>query len=186
MPMADPVYPNRQERASDPLQPSAPIITDPERELPERATPSRLGEIPGDSVNPRLNSAAESVGTALGSAVVQVRRLPERLQDAKQRFTVIRGRKGEQAKSAVNDAVAKARETGEEFATKARATGEEIADKARAAGEELKQTAQEKLAEAKTRTDRLAHDYPLHVIGSAAAFGMVIGIVLRLWRDNAS
>jgi ElaB/YqjD/DUF883 family membrane-anchored ribosome-binding protein len=162
-------------RASDPLHPSATIITDPERELPERATPSRLGEIPGGSINPRLNTAAESVGTALGSAVVQVRRLPDRLQEAKQRFTVIRGRKGEQAKSAMNDAVAKARET-----------GEELADKARVAGDELKVTAQEKLAQARTRTERMAHDYPLHVIGASAAAGMLMGIVLRLWRDHAS
>ena len=175
MPMADPVYPNPQVDASDPLHPSASIITDPERELPERATPSRLGEIPGDSVNPRLNSAAESVGSALGSAVVQARRLPERLQEAKQRFTVIRGRKGEQAKSALDDAMAKARET-----------GEQLADKARTAGEELKGAAQEKLTRATTRVDRMAHDHPLHVIGSAAAFGMMLGIVLRLWRDHAS
>ena len=186
MPMADPVYPNPQVGASDPLHPSASIITDPERELPERATPSRLGEIPGDSVNPRLNSAAESVGSALGSAVVQVRRLPERLQDAKQRFTVIRGRKGEQARSAMNDAVAKARETGEELAAKARATGEELADKARTAGEGLRDTAQEKFAQARKQTERMAHDYPLHTIGSAAAFGLLMGIVLRLWRDHAS
>lgn len=166
MPMADPVYPNRQ-AYSDPLQPT--VVSDPDRALPERATPSQLGHIPVErSSNPRLNSAAETVGTALGTAVTQVRRVPDRLQDglqeAKQRFEVIRGRKGQDAKEALNDAVEKAREAGEEF----------------------KDTAQEKLTEARTRAERLAHDYPLHVIGAAATFGFLLGIVLRLWRDHAS
>ena len=167
MPMADPVYPNRQAQ-SDPLQPT--VLSDPDRALPERATPSQLGHIPTESrpSNPRLNSAAETVGSALGSAVVQVRRVPDRvqggLQEAKQRFQVIRGRQGQDAQAAVNDAV----------------------DKARQAGEEFKETAQEKLSEARSRADRLAHDYPLHVIGTAAAFGFLLGIVLRLWRDHAS
>lgn len=167
MPMADPVYPNRQAQ-TDPLQPT--VLSDPDRALPERATASRLGHIPTEerSSNPRLNSAAETVGTALGSAVSQVRRVPDRLQgglqEAKQRFQVIRGRKGQDAKEALNDA----------------------ADKARQAGEELKETAQEKLSEARTRAQHLAHNYPLHTIAGAAAFGVLIGIVLRLWRDHAS
>jgi hypothetical protein len=168
MPMADPVHPNRQAHSTDPLQPR--VMSDPDRALPERATPSQLGHIPneGRASNPRLNSAAETVGSTLGSAVSQVRRVPDRLQDglaeAKQRFQVIRGRKGEDVKAAMNDAVEKARE----------------------AGEDLKDTAQEKLSEARSRAERLAHHYPLHVIGTAAAFGFLLGIVLRLWRDHAS
>lgn len=167
MPMADPVYPNRQAQ-TDPLQPT--VLSDPDRALPERATPSRLGHIPIEAPpsNPRLNSAAEAVGGALGSAVTQVRRVPNRLQgglqEAKQRFQVIRGRKGQDAKEALNGA----------------------AERARQAGVEFKETAQEKLSEVRTRADRLTHDYPIHTIGGAAAFGFLMGIVLRLWRDHAS
>ena len=167
MSMADPVYPNRQAQA-DPLQPT--VVSDPDRALPEHATPSRLGHIPLEehSSNPRLNSAAETVGSALGSAVTQVRRVPDRLQgglqEAKQRFQVIRGRKGQDVKAGVSDAVEKARE----------------------AGEGLKETAQEKLSEARTRAERLSHEYPLQTIGVAAGFGFLLGIVLRVWRDHAS
>jgi vacuolar-type H+-ATPase subunit H len=165
MPMADPVYPNRAQ--TDPLQPT--VLSDPDRALPERATPSQLGHIPEPTrpSNPRLNSAAETVGTALGSAVVQIRRAPDRvqggLQEAKQRFRVIRGRKGQEAKESLNDAVEKARQT----------------------GEDLKDTAQEKLTEARTRAQHLAHNYPLQTIATAAGIGFLLGIVLRLWRDHA-
>ena len=163
MPMADPVYPDREARAVDPLHP--PLAG---KELPEHATPSQIGHIPATPANPRLNSAAESVGTALGTAVNRVRQLPDRLQDAKSRFTVIRGRKGrdvkEEAKEAAENAVNRIREVSADVQDQARDT----------------------VAQARTRADYLAHERPLDFIAGAAAFGMILGIGLRIWRDHAS
>jgi ElaB/YqjD/DUF883 family membrane-anchored ribosome-binding protein len=186
--MADPVYPNRQARISDPMHPTQPLITDPERELPENATPSSLGHIPTEPEhsNPRLNSAAESIGSALGTAVTGVRHLPNRVEDAKRRFTLIRGRKGQDVKEKMNNAVERAKESSEELLDKARVSGGELLDKARVTGEDLKQQAQVRLEQAQNRAQFYGREYPLQVIGTAAAFGMLMGIVLRIWRDHAS
>ena len=69
----------------------------PERELP----PARPG----------LQDAAESVGSTVGAAVSRVRKLPERLQEAKARFIVIRGRAREQAGEKAREIKDKAGET---------------------------------------------------------------------------
>jgi len=196
--MEDPVYPNRANSMSDPLHPSQPLITDPERALPEYATPSELGHIPVErGVNPRLNSAAESVGSALGTAVVQVRRVPDRLQEAKKRFTVITGRKGQDAKYAASEATDKAKVMLSDAADKAkvavndatdraRVVANDAAVKAREVGEDLRENAQVKFEQARVQVQRLGHEYPLETIGAAAAFGVFTGIVLRVWRDHAS
>jgi len=153
MPIPDPVYPNRQ-----------PLITAPERELPEHATPSSLGRIPGTSPNPRLNSAAESVGNALGTAVSGVRHLPSTLQVAKARFTVIRGRKQRDVQEVADQAL----------------------DRLREASAEVKEQARDGLEQARSRAEQLAHEYPIEFIAGAAAFGMLLGMGLRIWRDHAS
>ncbi len=69
-------------------EPAVPV-DDPNRELPAQTAETNS--------NPRLNDTAEAIGGAVGSAVDTVRRLPERLQEMKERFTVIRGRLQEDA-----------------------------------------------------------------------------------------
>src|SRR5512142_2578140 len=93
MPMAEPVYPNDETRF--PAQPEP--VTPPravEAYLRPNIVPRR--ELPEHS---RLNSAAETIGSAVGTAVERARQLPERLQDMKARFTVVRGRTQEDARS---------------------------------------------------------------------------------------
>ncbi len=111
---------------------------------------------PLGSVQPRpsgaLQEAAESIGSAVGKAVDTVQRLPERLQDMKERFTVIRGRARE-------DAAAKT--------------------------EELKEEAAQKVSEVRSRAERLARQYPLQTILAMVGIGLLLGIVLRIWRDHA-
>ncbi len=171
MPMADPVYPNRDVGA-----------TNPERELPEHATPSQIGHVPVMPVNPRLNSAAESVGSALGTAVSNVRNLPNTLQDAKARFTVIRGRRKQDIQQTAEETVNRIREAGAEIKEQAR----EQLGEAKERLADVKDQALRRADEARARADRLAHEYPLHVIAGAAAVGMLLGIGLRIWRDYAS
>jgi ElaB/YqjD/DUF883 family membrane-anchored ribosome-binding protein len=187
MPMADPKYPNAMPSASD--HPGVPR-PNAERELPERATPNPIGHIPVDEPerNPRLNSAAETVGRTLGTAVSGAR-------STKERFTVIRGGAERGAKAKVNEAMDQVREKGEELVDKARQSGEELVDKAReksselaeqarTKGQEIKEQAQIRFEQARARAEYLAHHDPIRVIGAAAVMGVVLGIFLRLWRDH--
>jgi ElaB/YqjD/DUF883 family membrane-anchored ribosome-binding protein len=103
--------------------------------------------------NLALNSAAENIGSAVGNAVENAR---TRLQEMKERFTVIRGR-----------------------------AQRELSTKAGDVADELKQQAQRTVSDARTRAEHLARRNPLGSIAAAAALGFVMGIVLRLWRDHA-
>ena len=161
MSLADPAYTNRELRSRDPLHPSQPLMTDPGHELPEHATPSRLGHIPVEREHFALHNAAESVGSALGRAFVSIRDLPGR---AKQRFTVIRGRKHQEVRAAADEAIARIRD----------------------ASLDLKQEARSKFDQARRSGIAYAHQNPLQIVAGAAVFGMVMGIGLRLWRDHAS
>ncbi len=85
-------------------------VDDPNRELPSAATARN---------NPRLNDTAEVIGNAVGVAVESVRRLPERLQEMKERFTVIRGRVQEDAAAAAEEWKEVAREKAEQARNRA-------------------------------------------------------------------
>ncbi len=76
-------------------EPAIPV-DDPNRELPGRE-PIAIRGFPERTYSPRLNGTAEAIGSAVGSAVVSVRHLPGRLQEMKERFTVIRDRAQEEA-----------------------------------------------------------------------------------------
>ncbi len=110
----------------------------------------------------RLTDAAESVGTVVGSAVHTVRHLPDRLQEMKERFTVIRGR----TKARASDTAADLKETAEQKLQDAR------------------NLASRRLHDARERASEIANEYPLHVIAGAAAFAFVFGIILRIWRAH--
>lgn len=182
MPLADPLGQKRWPNETQSFEPG--VRGD--RELPERATPGMIGHFPEESreSNPRLNQAAETVGRALGTAVSGVRGIPEKLNDTKQRFTVIRGGAGEGAKAKVNEAVEQAKQKGEELVDKAREKGEELVEQARTKGEELKEQAQIRFEQARARVEHVARHDPFRVIGVAAVCGVILGIVLRVWRDH--
>jgi ElaB/YqjD/DUF883 family membrane-anchored ribosome-binding protein len=146
---AEPAYPYSER--PEPLAPSAP---DPRY----HGTLAPLASSEPSS-STALNEAAESIGTAVGKAVETVQHLPERLQEMKQRFTVIRGR-------AQRDAGAKT---------------EELKSKAG----ELKEEAAQRVSLARNRAEHLAHQYPLQTILAMAGLGLLMGIVLRIWRDHA-
>ncbi len=106
--------------------------------------------------NLALNNAAETVGEAVGSAVTTVKELPDRLQEMKERFTVIRGRAQQDIKTKAVD----------------------LAD-------DLKEQAKRTAEQARTRAETISRQQPLAVILGAAAVGMLLGIFLRIWRDHA-
>ena len=181
MPMAERIHPTDEHPSGTP-----PNLRSHNKELPEHATPSAIGHIPGASVNPRLNSAAETVGSALGTAVSSVRGIPNKLQDAKARFTVIKGNKAQDVQQAAEETVNRIREAGAEFTGQARERLADVTDQARERLSDLKSDARQRLQQARSRADHLAHEYPLHVMAGAAAVGMLVGIGLRVWRDHAS
>ncbi len=126
------------------------------RDQSAAASYSEPGELPKALPQSKIHAAAERVGDTLGGAVGKVKELPARLQEMKDRFTVIRGR-------AQRDLSNRA---------------EEIAD-------DLKQQAQLTVTRARTRAERIRREKPVAVILGAAAFGLVLGIALRIWRDHA-
>ncbi|MGI9103147.1 MAG: hypothetical protein ACR2IF_11970 [Terriglobales bacterium] len=140
--MARSAFPERDPRFLDYPEPGSPYdLRDPD-----------YGRVEVERGRSTVSEAAEKIGTIMGAAVDQVRRLPDRLEEMKHRFTVISGRAREDAKAKASD---------------------------------LTEEARLKAWEARTRAERLAHDYPVQVIAGAAAAGLVVGILLRLWRDHA-
>jgi ElaB/YqjD/DUF883 family membrane-anchored ribosome-binding protein len=149
MPMAEPVYPNNETRFPAYPEPRGAPAADEPRYHPNLAPVERAG----NRSSLALNSAAENIGSAVGNAVENAR---TRLQEMKQRFTVIRGR-----------------------------AKEDISTKATEVAEDLKDQAQRTAVEARTRAERLARQDPFRFIMMAAAVGVVLGIMLRIWRDHA-
>jgi ElaB/YqjD/DUF883 family membrane-anchored ribosome-binding protein len=150
MPMAEPVYPNDETRRTV-REAAAPMGTVETAPGPSLAAPDR--ELPPPS---RLDSAAERVGSAVGSAFEQVKQLPNHLQEIKGRLIVM-----------------------------GRRTREDAARGAREISRELQLNARVKAREARTRARFYAHEYPLETIAAVAGLGFVLGVILRLWRDHA-
>lgn len=146
--MAEPVYPNHETRSPAYPEPGGGFPADEPGYHPNRAPVARAET----RSNLALNSAAENIGSAVGSTVESAR---TRLQEMKQRFTVIRGR-----------------------------TQRDLSIKASEVAEDLKDQAQRTVTDARTRAERLARRNPFAFIAGAAAVGFVLGIVLRIWRDH--
>ena|SRR5579864_6566818 len=113
---------------------------------------ARVIELPSSEGNPDLESAARSIGSALGQAVTRLRE------------------KSDEVKGRVDEAAYRLRSQ----ATEATRNYSELA--------------QEKVDDARNRAQRLAkraaRDYPIHLILGAAVVGALIGVGLRVWREN--
>lgn len=132
---------------------------DPDRELPEQATPGRIGEWPTRTTAPAGHPPADRAGYALGTAAGRARQLGSRLQDQvhdriddlRSRFQVIRGRASENVQETAG---------------------------------ELKRDARQNLNQLQSRAQYLAHEYPIQFVLGAAASAFVIGFVLGWWRQS--
>ncbi|HJT00963.1 MAG TPA: hypothetical protein VJ756_17855 [Terriglobales bacterium] len=171
-------------RSEQTLPPNIPAL-EPERELPAATTRS----------NPRLNEAAEAIGSALGSATRQV-------QNARDRFTVIRGggmpggpSTTEQIKQTAQDKMQAAQEKVEEIKERAGAVVGEARSRATAALEDARLKASRMAQDAKDlaverarlvrlRATRFSHERPLAVIGAIGGAAFLLGVFLRLGRGK--
>lgn len=169
-------------RTEQTLPPDVPSV-EPERELPPAAEP----------VNPRLNEAAEAIGSALGSATRQV-------QNVRDRFTVIRG--GGPGPSAADQI----RQTADQLKQTAQEKVEDLKQRAVTAVEEARIQATAKLEEAKVKASRLTQDAmdsasqrarivrrraallsyerPLAVIAGIGGAAFLLGVILRVMRGK--
>jgi ElaB/YqjD/DUF883 family membrane-anchored ribosome-binding protein len=167
-------------RSEQTLPPDIPAM-DPERELPAATTRS----------NPRLNGAAEAIGSALGSATRQV-------QNARDRFTVIPGGSAQatqHVKQTAQEKMQAAQEKVEEIKERAGAVVEEVRTRATAALEDArvrasrmakgaKDSAVERARLVRMRATRFSHQRPLAVIGAIGGAAFLLGVFLRLGRGK--
>lgn len=173
--MAEPVSIPGQGLDSDEMAPRA-NPRDVPPALPEEASPAN---------NPRLNQTAESIGTAVGSTV----------REMKSRFRVVKGGAQESIWSTTDDLKQRAGETVEqakqrasEAVQQASSKASEVLDNAKERASAAMDTARAKASEsmqaARNRAAYLKEEYPMQVVMGAAAAGFVLGVVLRIWRSN--
>jgi ElaB/YqjD/DUF883 family membrane-anchored ribosome-binding protein len=167
-------------RTEETPPPDVPVL-DPERELPEADTRS----------NPRLNDAAEAIGGALGSATRQV-------QNARERFTVIRGgaeggteqlkqtarEKLEEVQEKVGELKERASAAVEQARIQATAKLEDARVKASRLAQSARDSATERARMVRWRAVRLTHERPLAVIAAIGGAAFLLGIFLRLGRGK--
>jgi ElaB/YqjD/DUF883 family membrane-anchored ribosome-binding protein len=169
-------------RSEQTLPPDIPAL-EPERELPAATTRS----------NPRLNEAAEAIGSALGNATRQA-------QNARNRFSVIRGgaegpAASEQLKQAAREKISAAQEKVEELRDQAGAVVEQARNRATAAlegarvktsriAQDVKDSAVERARVVRLRATRFSNERPLAVIGAIGGAAFLLGIFLRIGRGK--
>jgi hypothetical protein len=153
--------------------------------LPGMATDEEENSYAADRSNPRLNSAAEKVGGAVGSAVESIRRA---------RLKVVGGRNSDAA-SQLRDTAQRTRERVSDLTGEAGDTISEWTDTAadrmdqfrEVAGERLRNfsgTMSNRLYYARRRAQYLAREYPLHTILAFGGLAFIVGFTLRIWRSN--
>jgi ElaB/YqjD/DUF883 family membrane-anchored ribosome-binding protein len=169
-------------RSEQTLPPDIPAL-EPERELPAATTRS----------NPRLNEAAEAIGSALGNATRQA-------QNARNRFSVIRGGAegpptSEQLKQAAREKISTAQEKVEELREQAGAVMEQARNRATAAledarvktsriAQDVKDSAVQRARLVRLRATRFSNERPLAVIGAIGGAAFLLGIFLRIGRGK--
>ena len=131
----------------------------------------------GASGGSGLIHRAEQIGTALGSAVSNLRQARLRLQE-------LRDQTAEAAVTRINELAgttkAKIQKFGQTAATRASELSDAVAQKAAHLGD----TTKVQYFRARRRANQAVRDYPIHTVVAAGAVGILLGIGIRLWRAN--
>lgn len=98
------------------------------------------------------------------------------------------GQKAQEVKERASELLEQAQQRGSEVLSDAKdrvseaysRTEEAVTD----ALQQGKQKASEAVQRARSRAQYYANEYPLHVIAAAAGFGLLVGVVLRIWRSS--
>ncbi len=138
------------------------------------------------SSNPRLNFAAEKVGSALGSTVGNVR----------SRLRIVGGRSAKMASLGTSEISEQASQRASEIADFASEKFSSLKESAASRASEWKEIAGERVAKWQTfansqvnltrrRASYYSHEYPVQTMLSLAGFAFVMGCGLRIWRANS-
>jgi ElaB/YqjD/DUF883 family membrane-anchored ribosome-binding protein len=143
-----------------------------------------------DSSN-ELEERARQVGSAMGKAVVAMRKTQERLKD-------MANQTGEAAASRITHVKNMAEETASrvsDISETMKAKAQEWTEAASARAEEWRQATVERVSEVgsqiksgyyrtRLRANQVVQEYPVQVVLIAGAIGFLLGVSLRIWRMN--
>jgi ElaB/YqjD/DUF883 family membrane-anchored ribosome-binding protein len=133
--------------------------------------------LPPAEQNRRLNEAAAKIGRTAGRTTASVRELPRRASDVAEHTTAAGSSKMDELRDRVSQAADQAQQSVSEAYDRAKTQAARTYNQAR------RQTADTYVA-ARSRARHLMHEYPFHVIATAAAVGLVAGVLLRIWRSS--
>jgi ElaB/YqjD/DUF883 family membrane-anchored ribosome-binding protein len=176
-----------------------PVQRDRELTIPEPSgiKPPSLPGVPGEADifiedfggrKPRLHSAAETIGGAMGSAVGSMRRLP---QNMKARLVVVGGRAArntadwkEEARTKLDDLEDAGSESLQELSETASETASELKEMVSVQANRLSIIARRSVRQARIRAAFYVEEYPLQSMMALASVAFVVGCTLRIWRAN--
>ncbi|HEY3928335.1 MAG TPA: hypothetical protein VGL89_08175 [Candidatus Koribacter sp.] len=151
---------------------------------PEQALPA--------AQNPRLNQAAESIGSALGTTIGKVRHgislvqnrqrsngpsASERVSQQAETFTAAITEKAEQ----LGDL---AEEKASEFVDMAQERWQRVSQTAQERWSEARRMARRRIVDVREQAAHLRDDRPIELILSFAGAAFVLGFALRVWRST--
>jgi hypothetical protein len=173
--MADPLRTDYR----DPLSPLAePAVTEQSiEEVLAGFTPTRTSS---GTYNPQLNRTAESIGTALGTAVGRMRSglslVRDREQELQRDLTETLSEKAETLSAAATEKAEAfgdiVEEKASQFYTAAQEQWEFISEKSR-----------EQVIEWRRQAAQLRDEHPLELIAAFAGAAFVLGAALKVWRS---
>lgn len=133
--------------------------------------------LPPAEQNRKLNEAAAGIGRAAGKTTATIRELPRRTDEVASETRSSASATVEEIKDRVSQAADQAQQSVSDAYDRARAQAARSYDQAR------RQTA-DTIHSARLRIRHVMHEYPFHVIATAAVIGFVAGVALRIWRSS--
>ncbi len=173
--MADPL----RNEYRDPLSPlEEPAVTDQSiEEVLAGFTPPRTY---ASSYNPQLNRTAESIGTALGTAVGRMRSglslVREREQELQRDLTETLSEKAETLSAA-------ATEKAEAFGDVVEEKASQLYTAAQEQWEFISEKTRDQVVEWRRQAAQLRDEHPLELIVAFAGAAFVLGAALKVWRS---
>jgi ElaB/YqjD/DUF883 family membrane-anchored ribosome-binding protein len=133
--------------------------------------------LPPAEQNRTLNEAAAKIGRAAGKTTATVRELPRRTDNVSSTTKTAVSSKVEDIKDRVSQAADQAQQSVSEAYDRARTQANRSYNQAR-------RQAADTVQSARFRIRHIMHEYPFHVIATAALMAFVAGVALRIWRSS--
>lgn len=155
-----------------------------ERRLGDNAEPANAvapldpsHELPSAKSSSQLNRAAESLGTTLGKVVSRARDISN--QGEQSAISLKHA-----AQSRLRDVKQEAAETLDAVQQSASTGLQQAREQVNESVESVRFNAAHAARRARERARYIAREYPLQIIAASAVFGVVMGVLLRIWRSR--